>query len=137
MSQENVEIVRGVYEAVARGDTRAVLAAYDPEVEWEFSGSPFRNMCKQVVYRGHDDIRSFIRERYEEAWENIEDHLDELIDAGEQVISVITTQGRGLASGAEVAQTHAGVWTIREGKIVRVAWVGSRDEALEATGLRD
>ena len=137
MSEENVEIVRRVYEAVARGDTAAVLAAYDPEVEWEFSGSPVRNMLKQVVYRGHDGIRSFIRERYEEAWETSEDHLDELIDAGEQVISVITTQGRGLASGAEVGLTHAGVWTIREGKIVRVAWVGSRDEALEAAGMSE
>lgn len=137
MSQENVEIVRRVYEAIARGDTAAVLAAYDPEVEWEFSGSPFRDLFKRVVYRGHDGLRSFIRERYEEAWESIEDHLDELIDAREHVVSVVTTQGRGLASGAEVELTHAGVWTIREGKIVRVAWVGTRDEALEAAGLRE
>ena len=137
MSQENVEIVGRVYEAVARGDTAAVIAAYDPEVEWEFSGSPFRNTLKQVLYRGHDGIRSFIRERYDEAWENIEDHLDELIDAGDQVISVVTSQGRGLASGAEVRRTHAGVWTIQDGKISRVVWVGSRDEALEAAGLEE
>jgi hypothetical protein len=30
MSQENVEVVRRVYEAVARGDSEAVLALYDP-----------------------------------------------------------------------------------------------------------
>jgi hypothetical protein len=30
--------------------------------------------------------------------------------------------------------THAGVWTIRGGKVVRVEWM-SREEALEAAGL--
>ena len=35
MSRVNVEIVRRVYDAIARGDTATVLAAYDPEIEWE------------------------------------------------------------------------------------------------------
>lgn len=137
MSARNVEIVREVYEAVTRGDTAAVLAAYDPDVEWEFTRSPFRRLLKQDVYRGHEELRGFIRERYEEAWENIEDDLEELIDAGEHVVTVVTTRGRGLASGAEVDRTHAGVWTVREGKIVRVEWMGTRAEALEAAGHRE
>jgi hypothetical protein len=33
VSQENVEIGRRVYEAVAREDSEAVLAPYDPGVE--------------------------------------------------------------------------------------------------------
>jgi ketosteroid isomerase-like protein len=32
MSQENVEVVRRVYDAVARRDSAAVLDLYDPEV---------------------------------------------------------------------------------------------------------
>ena len=35
MSQENVEIVRRVYDAAAQRDSDAVLALYDPEVEVE------------------------------------------------------------------------------------------------------
>jgi ketosteroid isomerase-like protein len=135
MPRENVEIVRRVYEAVARGDTGSVLSAYDPDVEWEFFRSPFRELLRRDSYRGHDGMRSFIRERSEDAWADIEDNLDELIEAGEHVVSVVTTRGRGLASGAEVERTHAGVWTIRAGKIVRVSWVGTREEALEAVGL--
>ncbi len=61
--------------------------------------------------------------------------MDEVIDAGSQVITVVTSRGRGRASGVEVDQTHAGVWTFREGKIVRVKRVGTRDEALETVGL--
>jgi hypothetical protein len=38
----------------------------------------------------------------------------------------------------DVEWTHnAGVWTIRDGRIVRVAWFGSVEEALEAVGLRE
>jgi ketosteroid isomerase-like protein len=33
MSQENVEIVRRVYDAVARRDAETVLSLYDPDVE--------------------------------------------------------------------------------------------------------
>ena len=134
MSKANVEIVRRVYDATARGDTATVLAAYHPDIEWDFSNSPFRDVVTQTVYRGHEGIRSFIRERYEEAFQNVEDHCDELIDAGDHVITVVTSRGRGRASGAEVERTFAGVWTIRNGKITRVVWLGSRAEALEAAG---
>nr|MBA2763288.1 hypothetical protein [Thermoleophilaceae bacterium] len=40
MSQENVEIVRQVYEAVARGDSAGVLALYDEEVELDATRLP-------------------------------------------------------------------------------------------------
>ncbi len=84
MSRENVEIVNRIYEAIARGDVGTVLALYDPEVEWIFARSPFRGLVKDDVYRGHDGLRRFIRERYEDAWEEIKDELAELIDAGDR-----------------------------------------------------
>ena len=136
MSEENVEIVRRVYEAVDRGDAEAVLGLYDPQIVWDFARSPFRNFLKHDVYRGHDALRSMFRERYEDAWSTIEDELEELIDAGPHVISVVRSRGRGRSSGVEVEKAHAGVWTIRDGTIVRVEWM-SREEALKAAGLSE
>jgi ketosteroid isomerase-like protein len=137
MSQENVEIVRKVYDAVARRDTDAVLTLYDPEVEWDFSRHPFRGLMGGDVSHGHEGLRRWFREWYE-AWETLEDNLAELIDAGDKVISVVTTRGRGRASGVEVELTrHAGVWTIRDGKIVRVVWFRTRADALKAAGLSE
>jgi ketosteroid isomerase-like protein len=70
--------------------------------------------------------------------EDIEDTCEELIDAGEAVVSVVTTRGRGRSSGAEVTSpSYAAVWTIREGRILRVVWLPSRAEALELVGLPD
>ncbi len=137
MSQENVEIVRRIYAAVSERDTTTVLDTYDPEVEWDFSRSPFVTVFERRVYRGHEGIRDLAHERREEAWENIVDDLDELIDAGEHVICVVTSRGRGRTSGAEVGRTHAAVWTIRDNKVVRVVWFPTREEALEAAGLRE
>jgi uncharacterized protein len=136
MSQENVEIVRRVYDAIDAGDTDAVLALYDPEIEWHFARSPFRNLVRHDVYRGHNALRDFIRERYEDAWDSITDELEEIIDADKHVVSIIKTHGQGRASGAQTEMTHAGVWTIQGGRIVRVEWM-SREEALQAAGLSE
>ena len=137
MSRENIDVVRAVYDAVARRDSKAVLALYDSDAELDFSRSPFVSVVNRSVYRGHAEIRSFFRERQEDAWNDIHDSLEELVDAGGRVIGVVTSQGRGRTSGAEVRRTHAGVRTIRDGKIVRVVWFPSRQEALEAVGLRE
>jgi ketosteroid isomerase-like protein len=69
--------------------------------------------------------------------ETVEGDVEELIDAGERVISMETTRGRGVASGAAVELHQCGIWTIRDGKIVRMACVEKRDEALEAAGLSE
>ena len=44
MSQENVEIVRCLYDAAARQDTSNVLNFYDSEIEWDISHAPARNL---------------------------------------------------------------------------------------------
>jgi ketosteroid isomerase-like protein len=136
MSEENVAIVRRIYEAVERGDVETVLGLYDPEIEWVFTRSPFGEFLKHDVYRGHEGLKRMFRERYDDAWREVEDELEEVIDAGARVVSVVSTHGRGRASGAEVRMTHAGIWTFRNGMVIRVEWM-SREEALEAAGLRE
>jgi ketosteroid isomerase-like protein len=61
----------------------------------------------------------------------------ELIDAGEdQVVAVFRISGRAKLSGVETDLTYAALYTIREEKIVRGREFWTRDEALEAAGLR-
>jgi ketosteroid isomerase-like protein len=134
MSEENVEVVRRVYEASARRDTDAILALYDPKVEWDSSRIPESRLTGQEHIRGHEGMRALFRE-WSEAWESFEDECEDLIDAGDQVISVVTRRGRGRTSGAETSAPRAGIWTLREGKVVRVVWFPTRGEALEAAGL--
>ena len=137
MSRENVDVVRQVFNAAGRRDRAAVLALYDPEVEWDASqpGTP-GDMAGAGVYRGHDGLRSWFRS-WHEAWDDLVDECEERIDAGEQVVSVSTMRGRGRTSGAEVtSRRYSGVWTIRDGKVTRVVWFPTRAEALDAAGVR-
>jgi ketosteroid isomerase-like protein len=137
MSEENVGIVRRVYEAAARRDSTTVLALYDPDVEVDNTHGPGRAVIGgESVFHGHEGLRTFYRE-WNAAWEKIEEDYEELIDAGDHVIGVVTSRGRGRASGIDVELTQYGVWTIREDKIVRMAFFPSREEALEAAGLAE
>ncbi len=135
MSQEDVEIMRRLYEAIERRDSEAVLALYDPDVEWDMSGYPYGEML-DAHSRGHAGLQAFWRELYE-AWGSYEHEVHELIDAGDHVVSIVTDRAQGRASGAEVEIQAYGVWTISEGKITHVAWYRSRAEALEAVGLSE
>jgi ketosteroid isomerase-like protein len=137
MSRENVEVVRRIFEAAARRDVEAVLSLYDPEIEFDNTRAPHGGLMTRGVFRGHGGLRAFYSE-YMEAWESVTEDLEELIDAGEHVISIQTTRARGRASGAEVETPHMpGVWTVRDGKVIHVAWLATRQEAFEAAGLQE
>ena len=132
MAREDVEIVRRIYEAVARRDTATVLSLYHPELEWDHTRGPVRELMGGSIYHGHDGLRRWSREWYE-AWDDVTAVLVELFDAGDHVITVLNYRGRGRASGIEVEMAHmAGAWTIRQGQVVRVAWFRTRAEALAA-----
>ena len=58
MSQENIALVKGSYEAFQRGgDLDGVLAVFDPDIEWFIPGPeelPFAGTCQ-----GHARVREF------------------------------------------------------------------------------
>jgi ketosteroid isomerase-like protein len=133
MSQENVEVVRRIYDALGRPD--AVAALWHPEVEFDVSRDIWAAVVGGGHYRGPGGVRSWMLDRYG-AWEQLDLECTELIDAGEEVVSVLSVRGRGKASGIEVSYEPAGIWTIRRGQVVRVVWFATRDEALAAVRLR-
>ena len=133
MSEENVEVVRRVYEAAAHRDGPTVLEHYDPEVELDATRL---GVTDSDVYHGHDGLQSLFRE-FAETFDEIEYSYEELIDAGDQVISIVTRHARGRTSGVEVERPFALLWTLRDGKVVRVVWYLTREDALEAAGLSE
>jgi ketosteroid isomerase-like protein len=106
------------------------LALYDPDVVLDTTRLQIVGGAGAVCH-GHDGLRAFFRE-WHEAWENVDYDYDELIDAGDQVVSVATRRGRGRVSGADVELHTALLWTVRDAKVVRVIWFPTRAEALEA-----
>jgi ketosteroid isomerase-like protein len=113
MSQENVEIVRRVFDAVARGDKAEIFALYDPEIELHSAPGTLADMIGERLYVGYDGMRAFDRE-LQQAFDWIETSCEELIDAGERVVSASKYRARGRSSGLEIdGPLQFGVWTLR------------------------
>jgi ketosteroid isomerase-like protein len=86
--------------------------------------------------RGFEDVQdAFIT--WFEAFEHVDFGLDEIVDAGDDVVAVHRISGRGRESGLVVDQRIPVVWTVRDGRVVRVRAYRDEAEALEAAGLRE
>jgi ketosteroid isomerase-like protein len=131
MSQENVEIVRRLWEAWERRDTEAVLGLYDPAIVWEVRASPLSGS-----YVGHEGVRQYFRE-WMEAFEGYDAKAETFIDAGDKVVVRSRVRGRGKASGVEVGMPGWQVYRIRDGLVIRVDFFQTEAEALEAAGLSE
>ena len=126
--------MRRVYEAVARGDAESVMALYDPAVEWHTGGALVGHFTGDQVLHGHDGLRAFFHDFYE-GFQDVEYALDDVIDTGAHVISVVTMRGRGRTSAIEVDMPQFGLWTVRDARVTAVRWFQTRDEALRAAGV--
>ena len=137
MSQENVEIVRRVYEALRQRDAATILALYDPEVEFHFArGTLAEHIGGSGSYHGHTGLREFDRD-LRQTFSDFETNCEDLIDAGDLVVSVSRYRGRG-RGGIEVdGPLQFGVWTIPRDQITRVEWFATREEALKVAGLSE
>jgi ketosteroid isomerase-like protein len=131
MSQENVDVVRGIWEADRRRDWDAVYAAYDGDVVWEDHAGLWGDWG---VARGPDGIQDAWR-RWHEAFEEVHFEFGEVAHDGDVVVVTYEIHGRGRGSGVEVRQPITLVWGLAEGKVVRIHAYLTREEALEAAGL--
>jgi ketosteroid isomerase-like protein len=131
MSQENVEIVRDASEAINRGDVDAALKHCAPDCEFDVS----RAVGPVHGTYGLDQMRQAIEE-FHEPWESVRYEVDELIEAGDLVMTPVTNLLRG-RDGIEVQARGAWVWTFRDGSVARVTFYPERQDALEAAGLSE
>ena len=130
MPQENVEIVRRVFDAFNRRDIAAFLEFLDPDVEWV----PILAVLEGRVYRGHEDIRQWIADLATD-WEFFEVYYEELRDLGDRVMVSGHWRARGRASGVEVENPGTYLYEIKDGKVVSMRTFTDRAEALDAAGL--
>ena len=126
-----MEIVRRSYDAYGRGDLEAAVVDLDPEIEIYDHDIP-----ESSEYRGLEGLFRWQAD-WESSWESWRWEPEEFIEAGERVVAVLRVHAKGRQSGADVERVDGAVWTLREGKCVRLDYFGSRDQALEAAGLSE
>jgi ketosteroid isomerase-like protein len=113
MSEDNVEIVRGVYEGWARGDFSGGKA-FHPDVEFEMVDWPH-----PARSQGLEEMRRTWQATLS-AWDDFRAEPDDFVDYGDNVLVLNSIRGRGKGSGAEVSAQTATVWTLEAGRVVRL-----------------
>ncbi len=130
MSEANVAVVRGMWEAFLRNDFETALAAFDPDVEWDGT-----NLPDGKISRGLDAVVDHIT-RWAEMWEIWEVELEDVIDAREdRVIAFFRERGRSKA-GLDVNERHSELYVVKDSKIVYRKGFSDANEALVEAGLR-
>jgi ketosteroid isomerase-like protein len=127
VAREDVQTLKNAYDALNRGEIARALDVLDPDAEW----SEHSDLPDAATYRGRDSIQSFL-ERYLESWEDFRQDTEDVIDSGDRVAVLLHLFARGRGSGIEVEARYAHVWTMRDGKGVRVDAYADPDEALRS-----
>jgi ketosteroid isomerase-like protein len=132
VSQENVEIVRGMYEAFNRGDFEGSTQTLHPAAELH---QPLA-MADSDSYYGRDE---FVRGLavWLSAWEEPRFEPLDADAAGEHVIMHVRVTGRGKTSGIRTEAEFFHAWTLSDGQPHRCFVRSTRAEALKAVGLED
>ncbi len=132
MSQQTVDLVRGAFEAYARGDLDAAYSYLHPEIEFHtYSESP-----EAGVYRGREAVRKYNEGLFGQ-FESFRAEIEEVVDTGDHVV-VVSTQYAVPRGGKQEIDVHmTEVWTIRDDLLAERHSYSTRDAAFEAVGLRE
>jgi ketosteroid isomerase-like protein len=133
MSQENVEVVRRIYEQEMFGrDPRRLLDVATPDIE--YVNPPYA--IEPGVRRGRAAVAEAVKNAHE-FFESPRYELHELFDYGDAVVAALTVYARARGTANEIVQEEAHTWTLRDGRIARFEWGRDLNVALEAAGLRE
>lgn len=121
MSRENVEIVRTFLCAAVD----EALKYADPGVVW--------NPIEELATQGHDAVRASLA-RWKGEWDDYKLMPEEFLDMGDRVVVTVRLQGRGRGSGVQIDARFYDVYTLRDGKIIRMDQFTERSEAVGLDG---
>lgn len=132
MSQQNVDLVRSIYQAFAAGDVAAVLAAMSGDMVWnEAENFPYAD---GNPYRGPQAILGGVFARLGTEWDGFAALPEEFLDAGDTVVVLGRYRGTHKATGKPLDAQLAHVWRVSDGKAVAFQQYTDTLQAARAVG---
>jgi ketosteroid isomerase-like protein len=131
MSSQNVELVRQDIAARSSRDWAVLAEIWHPDIELEL-------IAGSGTFRGLEEIRSFF-DTLSNLYSEYRVEADEIIDAGERVVTAERVGGLGLKgsdAGTLIEDRFFRLISFKEGKVWRVKEYRPREQVLEAAGLR-
>jgi SnoaL-like domain len=138
VSQETVELVRSALfplgvDLVSLTKSGELLEFIDPTAIAPDLAVAFATPAGPMTeYRGAGRLHS---SDWMIPWASYQVDVDEMLDAGDRVVALVTLSGQTLHDAVRIEQPGAAVFTVAGGKIVRVEFHLDQREALESAGL--
>ncbi|HEX3262062.1 MAG TPA: nuclear transport factor 2 family protein [Solirubrobacterales bacterium] len=146
MSAEAVRVVEEIQTALtaqdvvsalddAQADARArrmFMELAEPDFEVVMVGPDY--VSTQLEFNGLDGFRDAWRD-WTSPFEAYRIEVEETIDGGDRVVSLVAMTGTTRTGGAEIKAPGAAVWTVVDGRVRRVEFHINRATALRAAGL--
>jgi ketosteroid isomerase-like protein len=133
MSQENMEVIRGMYESFGRGDVSAVLEQMHQHIEWKEAENFI--YADRNPYVGPQAVLDGVFMRLASEWANFMVAPEEWLDAGNHVVVLGTYSGRHKETGREVRAQFAHIWGVTHGRVVRFQQYTDTKQFAEAITL--
>jgi ketosteroid isomerase-like protein len=127
MAQSDVELLRGAWDAFARGDVDAATQALDPQVRWYAAGDP----GGEGACHNREEAAAFLRRALAEG---LTAELLDVRDAGERLVAVIHTHAP--PEWERSAEPHGEVITVRDGRVVEMVIYATVEDALAPASTR-
>jgi hypothetical protein len=129
--------IRLAVEAYNRRDLDCVAIGYHPNLEYypyrEFVDAALAEPC----YHGPSGYRAYIGATTDVWGTDVRLEPTEVIDLGDRFVLLADMPMRAQASGIPLAETYAGVSTLKEGLVIRQDDFLRAEEALECVGLSE
>jgi ketosteroid isomerase-like protein len=132
MSEENVDLIRRGHEAFRDSGEEAIFEYLHADIDL----TPVKELLDSETFHGHDGVRRYFQ-TMRDAFGDFGWEPQEFLDHGDEVLVATRFFAAGRGSGVPVEAMVYNVWTVRQGKAVRVHGFLSRSHALEAAGLRE
>jgi ketosteroid isomerase-like protein len=128
----NLDTVKGVYAAFAKGDIPAFLAALDEKIEWKEPEGLAPVFTSQIGPQAvAENVLGVVMQHVTDFSVNPE----EFIDAGDIIVALGHYRGKGTSTGKEFEARNAHVWRLRDGKVVGLEILTDTHIWAEALGL--
>jgi ketosteroid isomerase-like protein len=117
MAQDNLETIRGLYAALARGDVPSVLETLDAQVEWNEAENFI--YADRNPYLGPQAVLDGVFMRLGAEWNGFSAATEQLVGSGDTVIGLGRYRATCKATGRPVNAQFVHVFTLKDGKVVR------------------
>jgi ketosteroid isomerase-like protein len=129
-SHENVDLVKQHYAALSRADYAAAMDMYAEDFEQDLT------RVDGEINRGKDAVsRAWVR--WVAPWDEFCMQAEAVIDAGEEVLALVRQSGIGKQSGVPVKLDFGAVWTVSDGRLLKLVVYPRRSDAFAAVGLSE